>query len=222
MNKINIFDFITTKSVNVTFEHILINLLVTVVVALFIFWVYRKTYTGVIYSKEFNVTLVMVSMVTSMIMMVIGSNLALSLGMVGALSIVRFRSAIKDPKDIGFLFWAIASGLAAGTGSYLIVIVGSLVVAIVMFIINRDFGNIYPYIIIIKGQKIDEEKIRQIIEKNTIKSKLKMRSKSMEEEEIIYEISFKENEEKVLLDSFDDFSNILSVNILSYKGEIIE
>ena len=97
---------------------IVVNLTVTLLLSLFIFYVYRKFFMGVLYTLSFNVSLVMVSLVTSLIIMTISSNLILSLGMVGALSIVRFRTAVKDAIDIGFMFWAIAVGIANGAGFF--------------------------------------------------------------------------------------------------------
>ena len=91
-----------------TIENIIFNIVVTTLLGLFIYYVYKKTFSGVLYSQNFNVTIVMICVITAIVMMLIGNNLALSLGMVGSLSIIRFRTAIKEPRDIGFLFWAIA------------------------------------------------------------------------------------------------------------------
>ena len=101
-----------------------------------IYLVYRFCYRGVVYSDNFNVLLVMITAITAFIIMTISSNVVLSLGMVGALSIVRFRTAIKDPLDIGFLFWAIASGITAGAGLYFVAVFGTVLIAVIYIIFS--------------------------------------------------------------------------------------
>ena len=109
-------------------QRVVVTLVITFIVGLFIFYIYRKTFKGVLYTRNFNIGLVMTALVTALIIMPISSNVILSLGLVGALSIVRFRTAIKDPIDIVFMFWAIAVGLACGAGFYMVAIVGSPVI----------------------------------------------------------------------------------------------
>jgi len=218
--KIDLFDYIQTTGAVLTAGRVIANMIATVLVALFIYWVYKKTYTGVMYSKSFNVTLLLTSMVTAMVMMVIGTNLALSLGMVGALSIIRFRSAIKDPRDIGFLFWGIAAGLSAGTGSYLIAVIGSLIIGGTLFIFMRRTYETYPYLLVVKGDKIDEEKLRTIVEDNVVKYSLRMKSSTRAGIEVIYEIQFKEGQEDPMIEQIKEMESISLVNVVSYKGEI--
>lgn len=219
MNKMNLIDFLNSTSKGLTSGEVVFNMLMTLVIAMFIYWVYKKTYSGVMYSKSFNVTIVLVSTVTAMVMMVIGSNLALSLGMVGALSIIRFRAAVKDPKDIGFLFWGIAVGLSAGTGSYSIAITGSLVIAIVLFILNVKSID-YSYLLIIKGQNIDESLVTEIVETNFSKYKLRMKSDNDTFKEIIYEIRLNDVSEDDLISAIKDIKGVSIVNIVSHNGEI--
>ena len=107
---------------SISVEMILISLLVSFVISLFIVFVYKKTFSGVVYNKTIVMTIVMIAMVTSMVIRTINSNLSLSLGMVGALSIIRFRTAIKEPMDTAFLFWAIVSGIMCGAGLYFIAV----------------------------------------------------------------------------------------------------
>ena len=121
---------------------ILANLLVTLVLTLTTSMVYRWTHTGYAYSRSFNMTMVTVAMVVSMMMMVIGNYLALSLGLIGALSVIRFRTAVKDPKDMAFLFIAIAIGLACSTGDYAVAVVGTLVIdATILLLHFFRFGS---------------------------------------------------------------------------------
>lgn len=220
MPKVDLFDYIQKSNAVLTAGLVIINMFVTFLIASFIYWVYKKTYTGVMYSKNFNITLLLTSLVTAMVMMVIGTNLALSLGMVGALSIIRFRSAIKDPRDIGFLFWGIGAGLSAGTGSYLIAVIGSIIIAIIMFLFQRGTAEIFPYLLVIKGSDIDEENLGEIIKKSVQKSNLRMKNKDKLGSEIVYEIRFKHGQDDILLREISELDKVNSVNIISYKGEV--
>lgn len=217
-------DYIQRSSGQMTVTTVVANMLVTLLVALFIYWVYKKTYTGVLYSMNFNLTILLTSMVTAMVMMVIGTNLALSLGMVGALSIIRFRSAIKDPRDIGFLFWGIAAGLCAGTGSYMIAAVGSLIIALLLFILKQREYEAYPYLLVVRGGKIDAERLRQIVFANTENSHLRMRNSSQAGIEVIYEIKFedkrREKQEDTMVKEIRNMDGVSVVNVVYYRGEI--
>ena len=121
-----------TGTISVT--DMLLSLIVAFLISLFIIYVYRKTYTGVVYSKAFSLCILMLAMVTAMIIRTISSNISLSLGMVGALSIVRFRTAVKEPVDTGFMFWGISAGIMAGAGLYIIAIVASLILGVLYFV----------------------------------------------------------------------------------------
>lgn len=220
MPTVDLFDYIQKSNAVLTAGMVIINMFVTFLVASFIYWIYKKTYTGVMYSKNFNVTLLLTSLVTAMVMMVIGTNLALSLGMVGALSIIRFRSAIKDPRDIGFLFWGIGAGLSAGTGSYLIAVIGSIFIAIILFVFQRSTTEMYPYLLVVKGADIDERALGEIIKKNTLRSNLRMKNKDQSGLEIVFEIRFKEGRDDILIKAVFVLDNVSSVNIISYKGEV--
>ena len=155
MSKKELLKYLIENNAGISVTQVLISMCITVLLSMFIYWVYKKTYSGVMYSKNFNITIMLISTVTSMVMMIIGSNLALSLGMVGALSIIRFRSAIKDPKDIGFLFWGIGIGLSTGTGVYIIGILGSVFIAFLLFIFDRGIYNDNCYLLIVKGNDIN-------------------------------------------------------------------
>ena len=158
----------------------LLDMLLTLALAfglgMFIFLVYKKTYSGVMYSSSFGGTLVALTMITSMTILAVTSNVVLSLGMVGALSIVRFRTAIKEPMDIAFLFWAIAAGIVLAAGMIPLAIIGSVIIGVVMLVfINRKAVH-DPYIAVISCANATAEKaavtyLRQNVEKAVIKSK---------------------------------------------------
>lgn len=124
-------------------------LLISLALGLFVFFVYKKTFHGVLYSSTFGVALVGLSMVTTLVILAVTSNVVLSLGMVGALSIVRFRAAIKDPLDIVYLFWALACGIVTGAGQFLMAIIGSIVVGVVLLIFVNRKENDHPYLLVV-------------------------------------------------------------------------
>lgn len=220
MKQGNLFDLLNITSIGLSDKEVIFNMLVTVLIAIFIYWVYKMTYSGVMYSKSFNITIVLVSTVTAMVMMVIGSNLALSLGMVGALSIIRFRSAIKDPKDVGYLFWGIAVGLSAGTGSYSIAITSSLIIGIIIFILNINSVDDFSYLLIIKGSNIDERAIKDIVDSHIKKFKLRMSNNNNGVKEIIYEVRLKNVNANDLIGELNSLEEVSIVNIISHNGEI--
>ena len=220
MSKKELLKYLIENNVGISVTQILISMCITVLLSMFIYWVYKKTYSGVMYSKNFNITIMLISTVTSMVMMIIGSNLALSLGMVGALSIIRFRSAIKDPKDIGFLFWGIAVGLSTGTGIYIIGIIGSIFIAFLLFIFDRGIYNDNCYLLIVKGNDINFDKIESIIKEHTSKFNLKMKNSTDIFTEATYEIKLKRNEDNEILKELKTIENIININIVSYNGEI--
>lgn len=124
-------------------------MLVALALGLFIFLIYKKTYRGVLYSSTFGVSLVGLSLVTTLVILAVTSNVVLSLGMVGALSIVRFRAAIKDPMDIVYLFWALAAGIVTGAGQFLMALVGSVVIGGVLLLFVNRRENDHPYLLVV-------------------------------------------------------------------------
>ena len=203
-----------------TIEKIIFNIMITTLLGLFIYLVYKKTFAGVIYSQSFNVTIVMICIITAIVMMLIGSNLALSLGMVGSLSIIRFRTAIKEPRDIGFLFWAIAVGLAAGTSEFIIAIIGSIVIAFILIIFNKIQYVDYSYLLVVKGFEIESKDVINILKEYDIPSKLRMKITNNIFVEITYEITLKSLSEDILIKSLKLINGIEEVHIVSFNGEI--
>ena len=214
-------DLLNIVTVYIPIEQMVFNQLVAALVALMIAWVYKKTYTGVIYSKSFNITLILVSVVTAAVMMVIQSNMALSLGLVGALSIIRFRSAIKDTRDIGFLFWGMSAGLASGTGNHTIAIIGTIFTGILMFLLHYFMGEQSPYLLIIKGTNIPDDELNRIFKNFSHKYKLKMKNSDNTGYELIYEVLIKKKEEDTFLFTLKELTGVKSINLLSHKGELI-
>lgn len=162
----------------ITTLNIIANISMSFLVGMFIFYIYKKTFQGVLYQKSFNISLVLAGTVTTVVIMTISGNLILSLGMVGALSIVRFRTPVKDSMDLVFLFWAISSGIANGVGYYNISVVGSIMIAIFLLILTRSKGgSIDSFLLVLEiPSSSNEQEIIGHIEKHSqalaIKSKI--------------------------------------------------
>lgn len=164
------------SSTDLTVAQICVTLALSFLIGFFIFQIYKKTYQSVVYTKSFNLSLVMMTVITSLVIMAVTSNIVLSLGMVGALSIVRFRAAIKDPMDIVFMFWAIAAGIVTGAGLYLLSLVGTIVIGLIIYIFNLNMKNETPYILLINFTEETDEiqvinKIKSKVDKYSVKSK---------------------------------------------------
>ena len=161
----------------ITTLNIILNVSMSFLVGMFIFFMYKKTYQGVLYQRSFNISLVLASTVTAIVIMTISGNLVLSLGMVGALSIVRFRTPVKDSMDLIFLFWAISTGIANGVGYFNISIVGSIMIAVFLLIITRQgkgYADTFLLVLQLSDSKIEQDVFNQIhagVERVSIKSK---------------------------------------------------
>ncbi|GIN38958.1 DUF4956 domain-containing protein [Heyndrickxia oleronia] len=198
----------------------LIGIIVAFAVGLFIYMVYKKTFSGVIYSHSFNISLIIMTMATALIIMGISTNIILSLGMVGALSIVRFRTPIKDPMDLVYLFWAVASGILCGAGLIPLAIIGALAIGLVLiFYVNRlTVEN--PYLLIVKYtnegiEKNIEEIVSKQAKKYTVKSKSVMGQDLIE---ITYEVRLKKEKDAQFINSIKRLDSVNSTVMLSYDG----
>jgi ABC-type spermidine/putrescine transport system, permease component II len=189
------------------------SLLTAFITAVFITYVYKKTYTGVSYTKSFALSIILLAMVTSLVIRTINSNLALSLGMVGALSIVRFRTAVKDPVDTVFMFWAIAAGIMSGAGLYIITMTASLLLGI-FYVISYSavFKSAHKYLLVINIGKDHLDEIMKEFEgqKNCI---LKTESVKKDKVELTYEINGKEATESI--SKYKDNKNIESIHLIN-------
>lgn len=197
----------------------LIGLLLAFAIGLFIYVIYKKTFSGVMYSHNFNISLIIMTMATALIIMGISTNIVISLGMVGALSIVRFRTPIKDPMDLVFLFWATASGILCGAGLIPLVIIGAILIGIVMLVFANRLTVENPYLFIVKYtdasiEKTLEERISSKVKKHSIKSKSVMPGNNLE---VTYEIRLKDNNTE-FINQVKDMDSVHSAIMLSYDG----
>ena len=157
MSKEQILSYFTNNAASLTATGILTILLFGLAIAIIINLTYRYTYDGVSYSTKFNTSITLILLITIVIMLMISSNIVISLGMVGALSIIRFRTAVKDPRDTAFIFWGVVSGLACGTQNYTIVIAGSIFICLILFMFKKIAVADNKYTIIIRGTNISIE-----------------------------------------------------------------
>jgi len=213
--KNNLFDFYQSSTID--FIDITTALLLVFIIWLLINFVYKKTYTGVLYSKSFSLSLIGLSSVTCLIIMTITSNIILSLGMVGALSIVRFRSAIKDPNDIVFMFWSIAVGIACGAGFFTIAGYGSVIIAIVLLLVSKYRILQSPYLLIIQSKHECLDQIEKVLKQDTTTYLSKSVTASDETCESIFEI--RTAKQKTIIQNIKSIDCVRSVSIVSYQGE---
>ena len=195
----------------------LFTLFVTLIIGLLIYFVYKRSHRGVMYNRSFNVSLVITSLVTSLIIMTITSNIALSLGMVGALSIVRFRAAVKETIDIVFMFWAISSGIACGAGLFQLAIVGSLFIALIMLLFSLDLRNPWhkePYLLVLSyiNPKI-EGKIMELVKEKAGNFRIRSKTISPSHTELTLEVRLGQDNHNIVNDlmSVPGMSNALLV-----------
>lgn len=205
---------------NVTIPDIIIGLILSLILAMFIYYIYKKTYSGVLYSKNFNITLVFTSMVVTVIMMAISGSLALSLGLIGALSIIRFRTAIKDPKDVTFLFWAVSIGLVNGIHLYRLSIISSLFIGIVLVLFSKRIVMNHPYLISLKFTKLDEHKIEAVCKKYCSKYYVRNRTLGEGEGDFTVEVLIKKNNQAALLGELKKIEGVKKVMMFSHTGEL--
>lgn len=210
---------------NLTIEEIIMNVLMSCILGFAIFLSYKLSHTGTIYSKKFNVSLVILTTLTGMVMTVIGNNIALSLGMVGALSIVRFRTAIKDSRDTVYIFWAIIVGICCGVGDYSVATIGSIIVFIITLILGR-VKNDNRILLVIRGAKVLERNIEStIFTYFERKANLKVKNTDSENVEFIYELSKKTyditlKKERNITETLYELGPIEYVNIVTQNDEI--
>ncbi|MBR6940866.1 MAG: DUF4956 domain-containing protein [Clostridia bacterium] len=188
-------------------------------IGLFIFFVYKKTFSGVMYSSSFGVTLVALTMITALVILAVTSNVVLSLGMVGALSIVRFRAAIKEPLEIAFLFWSIAVGIVLAAGMIPLAVIGSIIIGLVLIIFVNRKSHFNPYIVVINCENHESESAAvEFLRKQTSKCVIKGKIARAGNIEINAEIRMKDDNTD-FINILSDMKGIGSAVLVSYNGE---
>ena len=188
-------------------------------IGLFIFLIYKKTYAGVMYSSTFGVTLIAMTMVSTFVILAVTSNVVLSLGMVGALSIVRFRTAIKEPLDIAFLFWSIAAGIVLAAGMIPLAVIGSIIIGIIILVFAHRKSHVNPYIVVLQCEDQEsEQKATAFLQEHT--SRLNVKSKSVQKGaiELNLEIRLKDATTD-FMNELADLAGVRSAVLVSYNGD---
>ena len=185
----------------------------------FIYLIYKKTYAGVMYSSSFGVTLVALTMITTLVILAVTSNVVLSLGMVGALSIVRFRTAIKEPLDIAFLFWAIAAGIVLAAGFIPLAVIGSVVIGLILLVFANRKAHVNPYIVVLScDDKAAEDRALTLLKEKTAKCVCKSKTARAGQVELNLEVRL-EDDNTDFVNELAALEGVQSAVLVSYNGE---
>ena len=188
-------------------------------IGMFIFLIYKKTFSGVMYSSSFGVTLVALTMISTLVILAVTSNVVLSLGMVGALSIVRFRTAIKEPLDIAFLFWSIAVGIVLAAGMIPLAVFGSVIIGIILLVFANRKSHVNPYIVVIRCDGHDSEiKVTEFLKKQVQRMAIKSKTAQRGAIELNAEIRMKD-ENTDFINILSEMNGVTSAVLVSYNGD---
>ena len=207
------------KAANFSIPDILAALFVSFAIGLFIFFVYTKTFKGVMHSSSFGISLIAMNLITTLIILAVSSNLIASLGMVGALSIVRFRTVVKEPLDLVYLFWAITIGIVVGVGLIPLAIIGSVVIGLILFVfINRKTHNT-PYVVVISctGEQAETSAV-SLLNEQTKKHVVKAKSVSKNGVELTVEVRLRDSSSK-FVNALLDIEGVANATLVSYNGD---
>lgn len=208
------------KMSSFTVTDVLIGLFVALAIGLFIYFIYKKTFSGVMYSESFAMSLLAMSVITTVMILAISSNIIISLGMVGALSIVRFRTAIKEPTDIVFLFWAICAGVVVGAGLIPLAVISSIFIGVVLVVFSNKKTRENPYVLVLTLDNEETEKavieyVKQNVKRSLLKSKTLMSSNEME---LTIEVRLKD-QSAVFLNEIQKMPGVHQAMMVSFNGD---
>ena len=188
----------------------------------FIFFIYKRTFQGVMYSSGFGITLVGLTMVTTLVILAVTSNVVLSLGMVGALSIVRFRAAIKEPFEIVFLFWALAVGIVVGAGMFLLAVVGSIVIGLILILFARRKIGEHPYILVVTCEDGESEAaVMRMLGTAVARSQVKAKTVTPAGVELSIEVTLKNGDTAFVTPLFQ-LDGVASASLVTYNGQFAD
>ena len=204
---------------SISFLDMLLAMVLAFLLGLFIFFVYRKTCASVMYSASFGMALIALALITTLVIMTVVSNIVLSLGMVGALSIVRFRTAIKEPMDIAFLFWSIAVGIVLAAGLLALAVFGSLFIGLVLLLFSRSKTVDSPYILVVRCTDSEgEARVRTFIRSQVKRMSLKSKAVEAGQIELNYEVRLR-GEDSDFVNELDRMEEVTHVVLVSYNGD---
>ncbi len=204
---------------NVSILDMIIALVLSFGLGIFIFLVYKKTYSGVMYSSSFGTTLIALTMITTVVILAVTSNVVLSLGMVGALSIVRFRTAIKEPLDIAFLFWSIAVGIVLAAGMIPLAVIGSVIIGVVLLVFVNRKSHKNPYIVVIRCDDHESEsKAKSFLDGKTERCVVKSKMAQKGSVELNLEVRMKDDNTD-FVNELAEMQGVQSAVLVSYNGD---
>ena len=208
-------DKVTTYSI----PDILFALVVSLALGLFIFLVYTRTFKGVMFSSSFGISLIAMSMITTLVILTVSSNLVMTLGMIGALSIVRFRTVVKEPLDLVYLFWSITAGIIVGAGLIPLAIIGSAVIGLILFLFVRRKSSDTPYVVVIScaGEWAEVQSL-DVLRQQTKKHVVKAKSVTREGVELTVEVRLKESS-SLFVNTLLGIEGVSNATLVSYNGE---
>lgn len=206
---------------DISLSKILITLGVAFLLGFFIFLLYKRIFSGVLYSKSFNVSLIGMTMITAVVIIAINSNLVLSLGMVGALSIVRFRTPIKDPTDLIFLFWAAVAGIVTGAGFFTLAVIGSVVVGLILFFFVKGGSVETPYLLVVN---CDNDATEQLVHKQVVtlvkRYNVKQKTVTQGNIEMTLEIRLRDETGR-FVNQLTELAGVRNAVLISYSGDYV-
>ncbi|OAB34328.1 hypothetical protein PMSD_14595 [Paenibacillus macquariensis subsp. defensor] len=206
---------------DISISKIIITMAISFIIGFFIYLLYKRVFSGILYSKSFNVSLIGMTMVTSMVIIAINSNLVLSLGMVGALSIVRFRTPIKDPTDLIFLFWAAAAGIVSGAGFFTLAAIGSIIVGLVMFFFIKKTSVETPYLLVVNcdGNTSELAVHKQL---NTSVKRFNVKQKTITNGNIEMTLEIRlHDKEGSFVNQLSGITGVKNAVLISYSGDYV-
>ncbi|MHA0856870.1 DUF4956 domain-containing protein [Paenibacillus sp. CMAA1364] len=212
--KKSVLEFDAFKQVSIV--ELMYGIIISFVLGMLIYWTYQKTFRGVVYSHNYNVTFVIMTMLTTLIIMTISTNIVLSLGMVGALSIIRFRTAVKDPMDIMYTFWAVTVGISTGAKIYQIAVFGSIAICLVLFLLSRRKVKDAPYLLIIQYNENVGEQVKIALRKT--KHVLKSKTVRKDMTEMTVELRIRDDNTN-FVNELSSLEGVKDVVLVSYNGD---
>ncbi len=210
------------KALNFSLVDCVILLVCSFLLGSLVAWTYKKTYTGVMYASTFGITLVSMTMVSSLVLMLVSSNVVLTLGTVGALSIIRFRTAIKEPMDVMFMFWAVACGIVIGAGMIGMALIGSILIALVLILLTgRHQIGAVPYVLVVRCSDTEtERRVMDQVRGNVRKLQIKNKTVTPQGVELTLDVRLT-NEDAGFVNTLGTMEGVSNAALVTYNGEYI-
>ena len=220
MNKMDLSTLWSSQTITVSsLPLVIFSIVLAFAVGMFIFWVYKQNYRGVMYSANFGMTLVLMTLITTPVVMCIRESIQLSMGMVGALSIVRFRTAVKDPLDTAYMFWALTMGILLGAGQFFLAILATVLIAGLIFLLTRiSFKGADSYLLVVRGSASSEQALAQVMTK-TRRSSMKSKTVSGSGFEMTYEVRV--DKPDAFLGRVLSIAGVQDATLVAYQNETV-